>query len=87
MKERKGSVATRRWDLHKYLYVTEQHRRVVDSDMVSSSGCYHQVLTSVLDDVEGTIYLGGNLVIKGVDFCQVLLNSYSCFTFIEHLLC
>ena len=87
MKERKGSVATHGWDLHEYLYVTEKHRRVVDCDKVSNSGCYQQVLTSILDDVKGTIYLGGNLIIKGVGLCQVLLNSSSCFTFVEHLLC
>lgn len=87
MKERKESVATHSWDLHEYLYITEKHRRVIDCDKVSNSGCYHKVLTTILDDVEGTISLGGYLIIKGADFCQVLPNYSSCFTSVEHLLC
>lgn len=83
MKQRKGSFARYSWDLHEYLYITEKHRKVINCDKVSNSGCYQQVLTLILDDVEGTIVLGRNLIIKGVGFCQVLLNS-SCFTFIGH---
>lgn len=83
MKQRKGSFARHSWNLHKYLYITEKYRKVINCDKVPNSGCYQQVLTLILDDVEGTIVLGRNLIIKGVGFCQVLLNS-SCFTFIGH---
>lgn len=83
MKERKGSSARPSWDLDEYLYTPEKHRKVINCDNVPNSGCSQQVLTLILDDVEGTIVLGRNLIIKGVDFCQVLLNS-SCFTFIGH---
>lgn len=61
MKEGKGSVATHSWDLHEYLYITEKHRRVIDCDKVPNSGCYHQALTSTLDDVEGTTGFGGEI--------------------------
>lgn len=72
MKERKGKVAMHNWDLHECLKITEKHK-----------SCRYP---AQVDNVDGTIYLQGNLIIKGVDFCQVLLNS-SCFTFIKHLLC
>lgn len=69
MKKRKGSVAVHSWDLHEYLYITGKHRRARDCDVVSSSGCYNQVLMSILDNMERTICLGGNLIIKGIEFC------------------
>lgn len=83
MKERKGSFATHGWELHKYLYITEKHRRGIYCD---SSGCCHQVLTSILDDSEGTIYFGGNLIVKGVDILPSA-PKFLCFMFTEHLLC
>lgn len=49
------------WDLHEYLYITEKHRRVTDCDKVPNSGCYHQALTSTLDDVEGTTDFEGEI--------------------------
>lgn len=55
------------WGLHEYLYITGKHRRAKDT--VSSSGCYNQVLTSIVDNVEGTICLGGNLITEGIEFC------------------
>lgn len=83
MKERKESFAMHSWDFHEYLYITEKHRKVINCDKVSNSGCYQQMLTLILDDAEGTIVLGRNLIIKGADFCKMLLNS-SCFTIIGH---
>lgn len=38
------------------------------------------------DDVEGTVYLGEKIIIKGSNFCRVLKHSH-CFTVVEHLLC
>lgn len=55
IKERKGSFARHSWDFNEYLYITEKHRKVINCDKAPDSGCYQQVLTLILDDVEGTI--------------------------------